>query len=268
VNRVSRSNRALRSPAGVVRDCFAEVVQHLLSADPGRLAGKRAIEPVGGRPEVGWVREVQAAREGGAQAAERRQADRDQRRPPVCARQGEEGMSRLPRGRRRCYTTSLTPLRPASAAPVGSFFMAGSSTRIAVYIDWGHARRTARGAFGLRAQPDERGTFSPLELGRILAAGNGRGDSAERVRVEVVRRGSSSAARDRDRVGPWVNRVGHGSNRRQASRNGAVLERATKDRRHATKIGVTGCSKRILQGRKSFTQTKEREKGGKACWLE
>jgi len=85
--------------------------------------------------------------------------------------------------------------------------MAGSPTRIAVFIDWQNAYKAAREAFGLRSLPNERGNFSPFKLARILAAGHGRGDAATLVRVEV-HRGLPSSARDP---------VGYGANRRQAA---------------------------------------------------
>lgn len=85
--------------------------------------------------------------------------------------------------------------------------MAGSRTRIAVFIDWQNAYKAAREAFGLQAQPNERGNFSPFKLARILAAGNGRGEATTLVRVEI-HRGLPSSARDR---------VGYGANRRQAA---------------------------------------------------
>jgi NYN domain len=85
--------------------------------------------------------------------------------------------------------------------------MAGSPTRIAVFIDWQNAYKAAREAFGLRGLPNERGNFSPFKLARILAAGHGRSDIATRVRVEV-HRGLPSSSRDP---------VGYGANRRQAA---------------------------------------------------
>jgi len=85
--------------------------------------------------------------------------------------------------------------------------MTGGSPRVAVFIDWQNVYKTAREAFELRAEPNERGNFSPLKLARILAAGNARGAAAELVRVEV-HRGLPSSSRDR---------VGYGANRRQAT---------------------------------------------------
>jgi hypothetical protein len=46
--------------------------------------------------------------------------------------------------------------------------------KIAVYIDWQNAYKTAREAFGLWNMPNEHGNFSPYRLALILAAGNGR----------------------------------------------------------------------------------------------
>jgi NYN domain len=85
--------------------------------------------------------------------------------------------------------------------------MAASRTTIAVFIDWQNAYRAARRAFGLEGQGNERGNFSPLELGRILAAGNKRGKAGQLVRVEV-HRGLPSSAKDP---------IGHAANRRQAT---------------------------------------------------
>lgn len=85
--------------------------------------------------------------------------------------------------------------------------MADSRRTVAVFIDWQNAYKAAREAFGLREHPNERGNFSPFRLARILAAGNGRGDAAHLVRVEV-HRGLPSSSRDP---------VGYGANRRQAA---------------------------------------------------
>jgi hypothetical protein len=66
--------------------------------------------------------------------------------------------------------------------------VAGEPLRVAVYIDWQNAYKTAREAFGMQAMPNEHGNFSPYQLGRILAAGNGRGVGGGRlVRVELHR---------------------------------------------------------------------------------
>jgi hypothetical protein len=42
------------------------------------------------------------------------------------------------------YAVSIAPRRPASAALAGNLFMAGSPTRIAVFIDWQNAYKAAR----------------------------------------------------------------------------------------------------------------------------
>ena len=68
-------------------------------------------------------------------------------------------------------------------------------TSVAVFIDWQNAYKSARTAFGLQAEPNERGNFSPHSLGRIIASANGRGADGELCRVEV-HRGLPSNARD------------------------------------------------------------------------
>lgn len=99
--------------------------------------------------------------------------------------------------------------------------MEGSKTRVAVFIDWQNAYKTAREAFELQAMPNERGNFSPFKLGLILAAGSGRGPGgSELVRVEI-HRGLPSQKYDQ---------VGYAANRRQASawvkeRPGIVIPR-------------------------------------------
>lgn len=85
--------------------------------------------------------------------------------------------------------------------------MSGGSPTIAVFIDWQNVYKTARDAFGLDAEPNERGNFGPFNLARILAAGNGRGAAAELTRVEI-HRGLPSSAKDP---------TGYGANRRQAT---------------------------------------------------
>ena len=81
-------------------------------------------------------------------------------------------------------------------------------TQVAVFIDWQNAYKTAREAFGLWSMPNEHGNFSPLKLGRLLAAGNGRGmGGSELVKVEV-HRGLPSQKHDQ---------IGYAANRRQAS---------------------------------------------------
>ncbi len=83
--------------------------------------------------------------------------------------------------------------------------------RVAVFIDWQNVYQAARHAFGMatygrRTWPNEYGNFSPYQLSRLLAAGNGRGADARVVRVEV-HRGLPSSSRDP---------VGFGANRRQS----------------------------------------------------
>lgn len=79
--------------------------------------------------------------------------------------------------------------------------------RVAVFIDWQNAYKSARSAFGLWQLPNERGNFSPYNAARILAAGNGRGVAGELVRVEI-HRGLPSNERDP---------VGYAANRRQST---------------------------------------------------
>lgn len=80
--------------------------------------------------------------------------------------------------------------------------------RVAVFIDWQNAYKTAREAFGLDALPNERGNFSPFNLARILATSHGRGvNGSKLVRVEI-HRGLPSASRDP---------IGYSANRRQAA---------------------------------------------------
>jgi hypothetical protein len=79
--------------------------------------------------------------------------------------------------------------------------------RVAVFIDWQNAYKSARTAFALEGMPNERGNFSPYNLGLILAAGNGRGATGELVRVEI-HRGLPSNERDS---------VGYAANRRQSA---------------------------------------------------
>lgn len=59
---------------------------------------------------------------------------------------------------------------------------AATLPRIAVFIDWQNAYKTAREAFGMTAMPNEYGNFSPYQLARILAAGHSRGATAQLMR--------------------------------------------------------------------------------------
>lgn len=85
--------------------------------------------------------------------------------------------------------------------------MTDAPPRVAVFIDWQNAYKTAREAFELVAESNERGNFSPFKLARLLAAGHDRGKTAMLERVEI-HRGQPSSSRDR---------VGFGANRRQAT---------------------------------------------------
>jgi hypothetical protein len=83
-----------------------------------------------------------------------------------------------------------------------------SGPKIAVYIDWQNAYKTAREAFGMLDMPNEHGNFSPYRLARLLAAGHGRaGGEGHLVRVEV-HRGRPSQEKDP---------TGYAANRRQAA---------------------------------------------------
>jgi uncharacterized LabA/DUF88 family protein len=79
--------------------------------------------------------------------------------------------------------------------------------RVAVFYDWQNVYNTAREAFGWEGYPSEYGNFSPYALGRVLAAGNGRGKEGELVAVEI-HRGLPSQRRDP---------VSYAANRRQAA---------------------------------------------------
>ena len=59
----------------------------------------------------------------------------------------------------------------------------------------------------LDAMPNEYGNFSPYQLARVIAAGNGRGVSGELVRLEV-HRGLPDSTKDP---------IGYGANRRQSA---------------------------------------------------
>lgn len=80
-------------------------------------------------------------------------------------------------------------------------------TRVAVFIDWQNAYKSARRAFGLDAMPNERGNFSPFGLARVLAYGNGRATNGKLCLVEI-HRGLPDSTKDPN---------GHGANRRQAA---------------------------------------------------
>lgn len=74
------------------------------------------------------------------------------------------------------------------------FLFAGSAdvtlclmSRVAVFYDWQNCYMQARKAFGLEGEAGRRGVFDPLELARILAFGNRRGDAGQLVRVEIHR---------------------------------------------------------------------------------
>jgi uncharacterized LabA/DUF88 family protein len=79
--------------------------------------------------------------------------------------------------------------------------------RVAVFYDWQNVYKTAREAFGWMNMPNEYGNFSPYQLARILAAGNGRGANGQLVRVEI-HRGLPSQKHDG---------VGYAANRRQSA---------------------------------------------------
>lgn len=71
-----------------------------------------------------------------------------------------------------------------------------------------NAYKGAREAFDLRGEGNERGNFSPFQLARILAAGNGRGAADGQLIGLEVHRGLPSSSRDP---------IGYGANRRQAA---------------------------------------------------
>jgi hypothetical protein len=83
-------------------------------------------------------------------------------------------------------------------------------SRVGVFIDWQNVYMEARRAFGLTEEAGRRGVFDPVELARILAFGNRRGDGGQLVRVEIHRGlpdpernpiGNSAVLRQRD---AWV----------------------------------------------------------------
>jgi hypothetical protein len=79
--------------------------------------------------------------------------------------------------------------------------------KVAVFYDWQNVYQRAREAFGWMNMPNEYGNFSPYQLARILAAGNGRGASGQLVRVEI-HRGLPSQRHDQ---------VAYAANRRQSA---------------------------------------------------
>lgn len=85
--------------------------------------------------------------------------------------------------------------------------MSAETTNVAVFVDWQNTYKTAREAFGWRDYPNEYGNYSPYRLARLLAAGNGRGQHGNLVRVNV-HRGLPSQRYDRE---------GYAANRRQAA---------------------------------------------------
>jgi NYN domain len=85
--------------------------------------------------------------------------------------------------------------------------MSAQAINVAVFIDWQNTYKTAREAFGWRDYPNEYGNYSPFQLARLLAAGNGRGTRGNLVRVNV-HRGLPSQRHDPQ---------GYAANRRQAA---------------------------------------------------
>jgi uncharacterized LabA/DUF88 family protein len=85
--------------------------------------------------------------------------------------------------------------------------MDADPVNVAVFIDWQNTYKTAREAFGWRDYPNEYGNYSPYQLARLLAAGNGRGQAAQLVRVNV-HRGLPSQKYDQP---------GYAANRRQSA---------------------------------------------------
>lgn len=85
--------------------------------------------------------------------------------------------------------------------------MAGDVVKVAVFIDWQNVYRAARRAFAWEMMPNEYGNFSPYQLSRILAGGNGRGATGELVRVQI-HRGLPNSSRDN---------VGYAAARRQST---------------------------------------------------
>ena len=85
--------------------------------------------------------------------------------------------------------------------------MSTAAVNVAVFIDWQNTYKTAREAFGWRSFPNEYGNYSPYQLARILAAGNGRGPDGLLVRLNI-HRGLPSQKYDQ---------MGYAANRRQSA---------------------------------------------------
>jgi uncharacterized LabA/DUF88 family protein len=85
--------------------------------------------------------------------------------------------------------------------------MGAERVSVAVFIDWQNTYKTAREAFGWSSYPNEYGNYSPYQLARIFAAGNGRGAKGELVRLNI-HRGLPSQRHDQP---------GYAANRRQAA---------------------------------------------------
>ena len=81
------------------------------------------------------------------------------------------------------------------------------NVRVAVFIDWQNAYKSARAAFGWEAYPNEHGNFSPFQLARMLASRNQRGVRGVVSRVEI-HRGLPSPSKDQR---------GHSACRRQSA---------------------------------------------------
>jgi len=78
--------------------------------------------------------------------------------------------------------------------------------RVALFIDWQNAYRSARLAFAHARESNRSGNFNPYRLGLLLANGPRDRPSRQLVKVEI-HRGLPSATRDR---------VGNAANHRQA----------------------------------------------------
>ena len=85
--------------------------------------------------------------------------------------------------------------------------MSGEAIKVAVFVDWQNTYKTAREAFGWQSHPNEHGNYSPYQLARLLAAGNGRSVSGRLVRLNI-HRGLPSQKYDK---------AGYSANRRQSA---------------------------------------------------